>query len=708
MTQPVRRFLIAPFLVLLIVLSSFGPALGQGGQLRGLDPADMDLSVDPADDFYRFANGGWLDRTSIPDSESRYGVFTELQDLTHDQVLDILESASADGTLEAGTDPWKAAEMFRQGTDLEARNALGIAPIQPILNDIAAIQDMDDFHVFHRTAIFSGFGSLFGISVEGDLRENSVNAVYLDPGYIGLPNRDYYLDEDEDTLAIRDAYIATSAELLEYLGYDEVTARSAAEAVYALEHSLAAATMTREDEQNFDLFYNPRTLQELTGMYPLMDWDAYLAALGLSAAESLIVTDVGYFEALAGIVADTPVDVLKTYLELELLWSTAGYLSEDIESTVFAFYGGVLNGVTEQLPLDERVLSEVNGSFADAVGQLYVEAYFPPEAKEEITELVDALIVSFGHRIDANLWMSPETKVMAHEKLDGMTVKVGYPDVWETYEGAGIGDSYFATAWSVMEMNTRQNLAQFGEPVDTTKWDMPVQTVNAYYNPVANEIVFPAAILQAPFFDYQADPALNFGGIGYVIGHEITHGFDLQGSQFDAKGNLSDWWAEGDYDRFVELNDELAAQYSAIEVLPGYHVNGQLTVTENAADLGGLQVAYDALQIHLAQEGQLDTLASPVVTVSATPVVSPMASPVAMVDIATLTPQQAFFVSAATIWRELSRDEAQIYLLRVDPHSPARVRAVVPAQNMDAFYEAFDIGPGDAMYVAPEDRLVIW
>lgn len=702
MTQPVRQFLIAPFLTLLIVLSSIGPALGEVVALRGLDPANMDLSADPADDFYRFANGGWLDRTEIPDSESMYGVFTELENLTHDQLLAILEGASASGTLEAGTDPWKATEMFRQGMDMEARNAQGVVPIQSILDDIAAIQDMDDFQAFHRLAMFSGLESLFGVDVDPDLRDNTMHSVYLGTGYLGLPNRDYYLDEDEDTLAIRDAYIATSAELLGYLGYDEVTARSAAEAVYTLEHSLAAATMTREDEQDFELSYNPRNLQELTDMYPLMDWDAYLAALGLTAAENLIVTDVGYFEALADIVADTPVDVLKSYLELELIWGTASFLSEEVGATTFAFYGGVLSGVTERRPLDERVLSAVNGSFGDAVGQLYVEAYFPPEAKQEITDLVDALIVSFGRRIDANPWMSEETKVKAHEKLDGMTVKVGYPEVWETYDGAEVGDSYFSTAWSVMEMDTRHNLAQFGEPVDTTKWDTPAQTVNAFYNSIANEIVFPAAILQAPFFDYQADPALNFGGIGYVIGHEITHGFDLQGSQFDARGNLSDWWAEDDYDRFMELNDELASQYSAIEVLPGYHVNGMLTVTENAADLGGLQVAYDALQIHLAAEGQLDSLASPVVTGLATPVVSPMA------DIATLTPQQAFFISAATIWRGLSRDEALIYLLRVDSHSPSAVRAVLPAQNMDAFYEAFDIGPDDAMYLAPEDRLVIW
>ncbi|MBA2521279.1 MAG: M13 family metallopeptidase [Chloroflexia bacterium] len=441
------------------------------------------------------------------------------------------------------------------------------------------------------------------------------------------------------------------------------------QAVYDLERALAEPTLTREEQQDFALANNPRTMDEPRALDPLMDWDAYLAALGLTDIEELIVTDLGYLEALDDIVRDTPIAVLKDFVKLEVLWSFADFLGEDIGATAFAFQGGVLGGVAEQRPLEERTLDQTSSMLGDAIGRLYVDAYFPPEAKEEITVLVDALIVAFRAWLEANSWMPAETKAKALEKLAAMGVNA----------------------------ETRRNLDKAGKPVDRSEWFVPPQVVNAFYDPTANEIVFPAAILQAPYFDYQADPALNFGGIGFVIGHEITHGFDLQGAQFDAQGNLSDWWTEEDYARFDELNERVVAQYGAIEVLPGLNVDGQITVTENVADLGGVQVAYDALEIYLAAEGEADALASPVA--------SPVAAAFAFES---LTPQQRFFISAATVWREQSRDEALETRVRTDVHAPSMLRETLPIRNMDEFHEAFEIEPGEPMYLPPEERIVIW
>jgi putative endopeptidase len=699
---------ITSLIALLVVLSTFAPVAAQEpGQLHGIDPGNMDLSVDPGEDFYRFANGGWLDRTEIPSDEGAYGVFNELDDLTKEQLLTLLDGVATSDELQEGTDEWKAAELFAQGTDIDTRNTQGIDPIQPLLDEIDAIQTLDDLHEYQETAAFSWLTGLFFVYAQPDLQDSSVNAAYLSSSFLGLPNRDYYLEDDESNIEVREAYIATLAEMLGYGGYDAAKAEEAAQAVYEFERALAEPTLTREEQQDFSLYYNPMTLAELETAYPLMDWEAYMADLGLTGVDTLIVTERKYLEALGDIVTDTPLEVLKDFYKLEVYWSFANYLGEDIGKTAFDFQGGVLGGVQEQRPLDERTLDQTSGMVGDAIGRLYVDEYFPPEAKEQITTLVDAEIAAFRLRIEANTWMSEETKAKALEKLDAMEVKVGYPDRWLSYEAVEIGDSYFSSFLSAANAETRRNLEKAGKPVDRSEWFIPPQVVNAFYNPTVNEIVFPAGILQAPFFDYQADPAANFGGIGMVIGHELTHGFDLQGSQFDAEGNLSNWWTEEDQAEFDVLNEKVVDQYGAIEVLPGLPVDGQITVTENVADLGGVQIAYDALQIYLADEGMPGALASPVASPMASPMATPMASPVA-IDFATLTPQQIFFISAATVWREKIRDEALETQVRTDSHAPAELRATMPSQNMDEFYEAFDIGPGDAMYLAPEDRVVIW
>ena len=654
-----------------------------GGAAHGLNPADLDTSADPADDFFRYANGGWLDRTAIPADEGAYGVFNELDQLTTDQVLGLLGDLAASGDLREGSDEWKAVELFAQGTDLADRNARGIEPIRPLLDEVAAISTPEELHAFQIGAGFRYLTALFYTFVIPDLQDSSVNAPYLSGPFLGLPDRDYYLEDDPSFDAIREAYVATCAALLVHAGYPEVEATAAATAVYDLEKALAEPTLSQEEQQDFANYYNPMTVDELEAAYPAMDWAAYLEALGLTDGGTLIVSEKRYLEALDGILGEADLETVKAWVTLEVMWSFSDTLTEEIERTAFDFQGGVLQGVTEQAPLDERILGDVNGMVGDAVGRLYVARYFPPEAKARIEALVEATIVAFRARLAANPWMSAEAKAVAFEKLDKLAVKVGYPDSWRSYEDVELADSYAGSFLNAQTAVYERDLAKAGQPVDPTEWGALPQEVNAFYDVFNNDITFPAGILQPPFFDYEADAAVNFGAIGFVIGHEITHGFDLQGSQFDADGDLVSWFTEADTAAFQALNDEAVAQYSAVEVLPGVFVDGQLTVTENVADLGGVQVAYDALGVYLAENGDPG-------------------------EIDGLTQGQRFFLSAATVWRQKVRDEYLGTQVQTDPHSPAEVRATLPIRNMDEFHKAFGIEPGDAMYLAPEDRVVIW
>ena len=688
---------IAVVVAFLVAVSSMAPVLARQAELHGIDPADMDLTVDPGVDFYEFANGGWLDRVEIPGDKGSYGVFAELDDQTTELLLDLLGRLAANDTLQGGTDEWKAVRLFEQGTDMVARNEAGLRPVAPILDEIEAIQDTTGLHAFLQGSIFRGVEGLLPVLVFPDLEESAVNAAYVGGPFLGLPNRDYYLEDAPGNEEVRAAYVATVAELLGMLGYEAGEAAAAAEAVYDLEYQLAEPTLTREESQNISLLYNPMTIETLGERYPLMDWSAYLETLGLTGTDELIVTEAAYLDALDAIVGTTAMATLKDYLKLQVLWAFSDNLNEELAETAFAFQGRVLGGVEEMAPVEERVLDEVNGLLGEAVGQLYVAEAFPPEAKAQIEELVQELILAYGARLEANPWMTPETKELALAKLAELKVKVGYPDEWRSYGGATIEDSYARSALSAYNAEVRRSLNQAGEPVDETEWGIPPQVVNAYYNLLNNEIVFPAAILQPPFFDYQADPASNYGAIGFVIGHEITHGFDLQGSQFDAEGNLVNWWSEEDFERFQALNDEVVAQYAAIEVLPDLFLEGQITVTENVADLGGVQVAYDALQLHLATEGE------PLPPPPYLPTIGEREE-----DVLSLSQKQRFFVAAATVWRAKVRDEALQTQVRAGVHSPASVRATQPIRNMDAFYEAFDIQPGDPMWLAPEERVVIW
>lgn len=681
-----------PAIMAVLMLTAPAVAVAQN-PAYGIDPANMDFAVSPREDFYRFANGGWLERTEIPDDKSSYGTFTELYDITLEQLLAILDEAvSGERALADGADEAKAVRMWQQGIDIDARNAAGLSPIEPILAEIDAISDLAGYHEFQQGAMFSGLGGSLPIGVSPDLRDSGMNAVYLGGPWLGLPNRDYYLEEGNE--AVRDAYVATNARMLERLGRDPEDAQAAAQSVYDLEAALAATTLTREEEQNPELSYNPLTVDELAERYPGMDWRAYLEELDIAATDRIIATQVGYLDALADILEQTPIETLRDYLYVQLFWNFYNNLDLELEETAFTFLQS-LGGAQVMPPVEERSLSQTSGLMGDALGKLYVAEHFPPEAKAEMEALVARIIAAFGERLERNEWMTPETREKALAKLATLRVKVGYPDEWETYDEVEIGESYAESVLSAANASLRESLAEAGQPVDREEWGMNAQTANAYYNPLNNEIVFPAAILQSPFFDYRADPASNYGAIGFIIGHEITHGFDLQGSRFDENGNLEEWWTPEDRARFEALNQDLVQQYDAIEVLPGLFVNGQITVTENVADLGGVETAYDALQSLLAEQGDGGT---------------PAADGTALIaaDAAELTPEQRFFIAAATVWRGEFRDEALITRIRSGVHAPPAVRATQPLRNTDEFFAAFGIIEGDPMYLAPSERVRIW
>jgi putative endopeptidase len=585
-----------------------------------------------------------------------------------------------------GSDEWKAVRLFQQGVDLETRNAQGTEPIQPILDQIDAIDDLTSLHQFLQGSIFLSVPGFFFVNAAGDFKDSSQTVAYLRGPSLGLPNRDYYLSTDPSVAPVRARYVDTGAKLLATVEGDDVDTKAATSAVYELEKQLAGNTFTSDEANDFSLVYHPATREELALEYPLMDWDAYFARLGLTDVTSVVVVESRYMAALDGIIRQTPLPVIKDYLRLQLLFSSAANLSESLETTAFAYYGTALAGMQVQAPIEGRTLDQVSHFLGDALGKLYVKTYYPPEAKARSEEMVQGIIDAYRNRLENTTWMTDETKANALAKLDKLRVKVGYPDEWQSYADVEITNSYFGSALSAFDDWYRHSLSEVGHPVDREAWPFPPQTVNAMYNPLNNEIIIPAGVLQQPLFDAEADPASNFGAIGYIIGHEITHGFDMDGSQFDADGNLKSWWTDEDRSHFEALNQRLAEQYGEIEVDGGLKVNGQQTLVENVADLGGIQVAYDALEDYLT--------AHPAEAIQE--------------NSASLTQEQRFFIAAATVWRAEIRDAALVTQVKADTHAPASVRATQPLRNCSAFYQAFDIEPGDPMYLPPSERIVIW
>ena len=677
------------FVAVAIMSFTFGEAqnasISDGAPLPGIVLDNMKPEVNPKDDFYNFVNGTWMDETEIPADRSSWGGFSVLRKSTDNDVLEILAIAKASGKYGPETDQAKALALFDSKLDTIARNKAGLAPLQSALDAIAGIKNLADLQtvIAKNPAVSTPF---LGLGVFADLNNSAMNAVYLGPNGLGLPDRDFYLEQDEKSKEIREEYKKHTARMLQMLGDSEVDAKVAAEKILAMESILAEPRLDKVERRDVRNMNNPRSLGEADAMLSSMDFSKMIADLGITKKfDTIMVTQLKYTEALDKFLNETPIEDIKTLVRWDTFNSAAGRLTTETEKADWSFYSKYLRGSEKQRPADERALATVNGAVGEALGQLYVDAKFPPEAKAKAEKMIANVIEAFKERIQKLDWMGAETKTKAIEKLDKFTVKIAYPNEWEDYSTMMVAanKSYFENRAAASKWNQLKSYSEIGELVDKTEWGMSPQTVNAYFNPLNNEIVFPAAILQPPFYNYQADEAVNYGGIGAVIGHEISHAFDDSGSRFDADGNVKNWWTDEDLAAFTERGDALAAQYDAVQVLDSVNVNGKFTLGENIGDLGGLLGAYDGLQRFFKENGRPD-------------------------DIDGFTAEQRFFMSWATVWRTKSRDEALRTQIKTDPHSPGRIRATQPLLNIQAFYDAFDIKEGDAMYLSPEERVNIW
>lgn len=654
-------------------------------EIPGIVLENMDTSVTPNQDFYNYVNGSWMKNTEIPDDRTSWGGFSVLRKSTDADVLAILDEAEKSGKYTAGTDQAKALAIFNTKLDTLARNEAGLKPLQPALDDIAGVTNLAELQTVLATnpAVSSPFLS---IGAGADLNDSSMNTVYLGANGLGLPDRDYYILEDSKSKEIRVEYKKHISRMLQMLGDSEVEATAAAEKIIEMETTLAIPRLDKVESRDARNFNNPRSVEEADAMLTSVDLKKMIKDLGIKKEfDTLTVTQLKYTGALDKFLNNTSIEDIKTLVRWDTFNSAAGRLSTDVETANWEFYSKYLSGAKKQRPADERALATVNGTVGEALGQLYVDAKFPPEAKAKAETMIANVIDAYKNRIQNLDWMGEETKEKAIEKLDKFTVKIAYPDKWEDYSTMEVSadKTYFENMTAVGKWGQLKNYEDIGEPVDKSKWGMSPQTVNAYFNPLNNEIVFPAAILQPPFYNYTADEAVNYGGIGAVIGHEISHAFDDSGARFDADGNLKNWWTESDLEAFTKRGNALAEQYSNVEVLDSVFVNGKFTLGENIGDLGGVLGAYDGLQKYYAENGRPENIDG-------------------------FTPEQRFFMSWATVWRTKSRDEALRTQIKTDPHSPGMVRAVQPLLNVDAFYEAFDIKEGDANYLAPEDRVRIW
>ena len=653
-------------------------------KIPGIILENMDTTVNPKDNFYDYVNGNWMKTNTIPDDESRWGGFGVLRKSTRKDVLDIIKTSKELGTYEEGSDQKKALLVFEAELDSVARTEAGISPILPLLEAINSIQNIADMQTVYAKTI--GVSAPFaGIGAQADLNDSSMNTAWIYPGGLGL-QRDYYLDQDSKTKEIRGQYVNHVARMFRFINYDDAKAKSAAQRVLALETQLAKPRLDKVQRRDIRNFNNPRSIEELSAMTPEIDWNKFIKDMGVKKSlDTVLVMQPTYMKALNTFLSTTPIEDIKTLMTWSTLDNAAGYLSPEIETANWEFYSKTLSGSKAQRAPEERALGTVNGSVGEAIGKLYVEAKFPPEAKEKAEKMIANVIKAFQNRIQVLDWMSDETKTKAIEKLDKFTVKIAYPDEWEDYSELQVkeGNSYAENMMAVAEWSLNKNISEIGLPVDKSEWGMPPQTVNAYFNPLNNEIVFPAAILQPPFYNYTADEAVNYGGIGAVIGHEISHAFDDSGARFDGDGNVNNWWTEKDLKEFEKRGNALAEQYSAIEVLDSVYINGKFTLGENIGDLGGVLGAYDGLQLFFEANGR-------------------------PVDIDGFTAEQRFFMSWATVWRTLTREDALRRQIKTDPHSPGIQRATQPLKNIDAFYEAFDIQEGDKMYLPEEQRVRIW
>ncbi len=645
---------------------------------KGIDTANLDTIVSPKADFYDYACGGWMKANPLKPEYSRFGTFDQLAENTREQVRGLVDSL-ASATAERGTNAQKVADLYRMGMDSVRLNNEGAAPLKA---DLEVIASTPREKVLDLMATMPGLGVFFGTGVQADLANSNMNTMYWEQGGLGLGDRDYYTDDTENAKKIREAYRTYLMTLAKLIGYDEAAAKRFTDNTISIETELAQRQMTRTEQRNISVQYNPMAVADVEKKFPNIALKHYFELQKLDV-DTVIVGQPAYMATVSKVLKNADVQALRDYMTASYVSSAAPYLSDDFIAANFAL-DQAISGVEEQRPRWKRALSVPNGILGEALGELYVEKYFPASSKEKMLDLVGNLQTALGEHIDNLTWMSDTTKAKAKEKLAAFTVKIGYPDKWRDYSALTVDPemSYWNNIQKAIQFNIDYNNNDYGKPVDRDRWHMSPQTVNAYYNPTTNEICFPAGILQPPFFDPAADDAINYGAIGVVIGHEMTHGFDDQGRQFDKDGNFVNWWTKDDADAFNALADKLVAQFDSIEVAPGTHANGRLTLGENIADQGGLRVA------RTAYLNSLKGAEAPVID--------------------GISADQRFYLAYSNVWAGNIREAEILSRTQNDPHSLGRWRVNGTLRNIEPFFVAFDIKEGDPMYLPEEERVIIW
>lgn len=674
--------MVAALAVAALAADAQAPATAQGA-VHGVNKADMDMSVRPGDDFYQYAGGGWLKANPMKPEYSSYGVFNDLAETNRKQIRELFENLSKEKHA-FGSVGQKVADLYNMAMDSVRLNKEGAAPLQKDLDKVKAFSKKADFTAFIADQHLYKGNPFFGIGVDTDLKNSDLNVMWLSAGTSGLPDRDYYLNTDADSKKKQEAYRAYLSKIFQLSGYKKKEAEKAAKVIYNIEYQFAEAKMSRAEARDYNKLYNIYTIDMLQKDYPAIQWAKYFELMGVKDVEQVILTEPKVMAVAQKLMSTLSEQDIKYYVAGLIIKSSTSVLSDDFVNANFDFYGRLLNGQKEQKARWKRALGFPNSLLGEAVGELYVSKYFAGESKAKMLKLIDNLRKALATRIANLTWMNDTTKINALVKLNSFTVKVGYPDKWRDYSKLTIdpAKSLYDNVAAATYVETLRNLEKFGKPVDKSEWGMTPQTVNAYYNPTTNEICFPAAILQAPFFDVNADDATNYGAIGVVIGHEMTHGFDDQGRNFNADGNMVDWWTAGDSKRFTAAAEKLAAQFDQITVVGDLKANGHLTLGENIADQGGLRISYDAFKTtQQFQEGK---------------------------EIDGFTPAQRFYLSYGRIWAEHMTEEAIYQQTKSDPHSIGRNRVNATLRNIDTWYDAFGVKEGDKMWLAPAERAIVW
>lgn len=669
------------FLVLTLIFASSITMSAENKVKKGVDRANLDETITPGEDFYQYACGGWMNNNPLQAQYSRFGTFDELAETNRAQIKELIQNLGTDN--KKGSVAQKVSDLYLMGMDSVRLNAEGIAPLKA---DLAKIASLKKGSITETLAwLHYGLaGAFFGVGPEADMLNSDVTILYLGPSGLGLGDRDYYLENDKNIVTIRNAYSNYVATLFKLIGYKEKDSKKAAATILKIETEIAKSLMTREESRDISKQYNIKKIDEIKSEYSAINWESYFSYMGWQNVDKLCVTQPVALKKVNELLVSLTEKELRDYITYKYVRSASSYLSDDFVMANFEMFSKTLSGKTEMQPRWKRALDVPNSYLGEAVGELYVNKYFPGDSKEKMLKLVNNLKIALAEHIAGLDWMSDKTKVNALVKLNSFRVKIGYPDKWRDYTGLSIDPSlsYWENIKNASIFETKRANAEYGKPVDREAWGMTPQTVNAYYNPTTNEICFPAGILQAPYFDPNSDDACNYGAIGVVIGHEMTHGFDDQGRNFDQSGNMTDWWTAEDAKKFTEKTDVLVEQFNKIIVAGDQHANGRFTLGENIADQGGLRVAYTAFK--KTEQGKSNE------------------------KIDGFTPDQRFYISYADVWAGNITEQEILRRTKTDPHSLGRWRVNASLKNIDTFFKAFGIKEGDKMYVKPEDRVVIW